>query len=465
MSIKESIYKKSPLFFKIILLNLYALKNNKQRYTNQFEKYLREYKYNWLADEVDIKSYQRQQLKILLMECYKYVSFYNDIFKNIGVELVDIEKDPYAVLSKMPILTKQTRKTKVESLINVNPNRKLLGIGYSSGTSGTPTIDYVDAESTERAFALWERFRNNIGVTRKDRNVRLSGRILVNPQRNNKPFWIMNYIDNQLLMSTYHLTENNMKDYVDKLNYFSPKFIDGYPSAIYILAKYINRNKIILDFIPVGIATTAETLHDYQRLEIEQAFKCKVYNQYASSEGSPFITECKKGKLHINEDSGVFELLNKNNKQAKKGELAKLVVTSFRNWKTPLLRYDIEDVVLLSKDNTLCECGCKMPYVEKIVGREDDVLWTKEKGYVGRMDTAYKGLIGIEKSQLIQETPTLLIVNNEISDLYSKSIENKLVQNLKDRLGMNIEIKVNIVENIPLGANGKFTAVKRHFQI
>src|SRR5690606_25639518 len=112
---------------------------------------------------------------------------------------------------------------------------------------------------------------------------------------------------------------------------------------------------------------------------------CKVYNQYASSEGSPFITECTEGHLHINEDSGIFEFLNNKNNPAQPGEIARMVVTSFRNWKTPLLRYDIEDNVLIPLTQITCKCGCKMYYIEKIIGREDDILWTEEKGYVGRM--------------------------------------------------------------------------------
>ena len=64
--------------------------------------------------------------------------------------------------------------------------------------------------------------------------------------------------------------------------------------------------------VAIAITTTAETLYDYQRSIIQEFFQCKVYNQYASSEGSPFITECKSGSLHVNMDSGIFEFLNKN---------------------------------------------------------------------------------------------------------------------------------------------------------
>ena len=266
-------------------------------------------------------------------------------------------------------------------------------------------------------------------------------------------------------MSTYHLSDKNFIHYVNKIKKYKPELLDGYPSAIYLIARYINKNSIKLDFKPKAIAVTAETLYDYQRLEIEKAFNCKVYNQYASSEGSPFITECIKGNLHLNTDSGVFEFINMKGEMAMPGDIAQLVVTSFRNLKTPLIRYNIEDTILLPKKIINCSCGCNMPIIEKIIGREDDILWTKEKGYVGRMDTAYKGLIGITKSQIIQTSPTNIVVNNIVDDNYSKVVEKNLIHNLKERLGHNINYKINIVKTIPLGANGKFDAVKREFKI
>lgn len=41
----------------------------------------------------------------------------------------------------------------------------------------------------------------------------------------------------------------------------------------------------------------------------------------------------------------------------------------------------------------------------------------------------------------------------------------KFLQNLKDRLGEKVTIDIQIVNDIPLGPNGKFDAVKREFEI
>ena len=45
------------------------------------------------------------------------------------------------------------------------------------------------------------------------------------------------------------------------------------------------------------------------------------------------------------------------------------------------------------------------------------------------------------------------------------SIENKFKESLKDRLGEKIDISLDFLEEIPLGVNAKFKAVKRLFKL
>lgn len=461
----DNIYKKSPYFIKVILLNVKALLNFKKRYTKKYTHYLSIYNTNWHKSRNQILDFQKTELTNLLLECQEYSEFYKERFLRQEIKKELIQENPYKVLFSLPFLTKSERKQNVEEIINQNPERKTSGIGYTSGTSGSPTKNYTDKESTARGFALWSRFHKTIDFNIKDKSIRFSGRIIVKPQRKNPPFWIENFIENQLFMSMYHLNEANIPFYINKINNYKPVYLDGYPSAFYNIANYSLKRNIKITYKPKAICVTAETLYDYQRIAIEEAFGCKVYNQYASSEGSPFITECKEGKLHVNEDSGIFEFLDSDNNPAKPGSIARMVVTSFRNLKTPLIRYDIEDNVLLPLEQKVCKCGSNMIYVDDILGRHDDILFTEEKGYIAGMNKAYIGINGIIKSQIIQENVGLFKVKNVVDNDYTESMNIKFLQNLKDRLGEKVTIDIQIVNDIPLGPNGKFDAVKREFEI
>ncbi|WP_299216939.1 hypothetical protein [uncultured Aquimarina sp.] len=463
MSLQEKIYKNSPYFIKFLLLNVKGYLNYKQRYNDEYKGFLKEHIDIWDATVEKSIDFQKKKLSSLLIEVFSFSDWYSSKMKAKGITLQSIEENPFDVLKQMPVLSKNERRENVDLI--VNKNRKTALVGHTSGTSGTPMIDYIDKESINISFAIWKRFHRVIGINDKIRQVRFSGRLIVETTSKKPPFWVFNYFEKQLLMSTYHLTDDNLPHFIKKLNSFKPVLLDGYPSAIYIISRFINKNNIQLSFIPKAIAVTAETLYDYQRSEIEKAFQCKVFNQYASSEGSPFITECTEGNLHLNIDSGFFEFINVEGKKAQPGEIAKLVVTSFINLKTPLIRYDIGDTVQLAEEGETCSCGCLMPIIKKLTGREDDILWTEEKGYVGRMDTAYKGLKGIIKSQLIQRETDKLTVKIVPDTNFTTAVEKELISNLQNRLGQSITIKIELVDDIPLGANGKFKTVIRSFTI
>lgn len=440
--------------------------NKRKRYNSFYKNLYNTLVKNYNSEYTSIKEYQKNELIKLLDECYLYSEYYNTQFKEKGIELQEIHDNPYKVLYSLPILSKEIRKSEVETIKNNNPKRKVISVDYTSGTTGTPTKTYSDKYTNAMSFALWNRFHYSIDLNKQDKNIRFSGNLITDPKRNKPPFWVYNKTDNQLLMSVYNLKEENFKSYVDKIIQFKPVYLDGFPSSICLLAEYINKNEIKLAFQPKLICTTAETLFEYQRNQIEKAFKCKVFNQYASSEGSPFITECRYGKMHIEEDSGVFEFLDDNDQPVEPGQIGRMVITSLRNWKTPLIRYDILDYVKLASDNEECKCGSPFKFVENVYGRANDMLWTFEKGYVsGGVASALKKFNGIKQVQIVQKNPKTLYIHIIKDSQYEASNEEKIIKNLKDRLGDKIEIHFVYVNQIEHNKTGKLKMLIREFNV
>ena len=466
--IYSDIYYALPPVIKNIAVTSSLLVQRKIRYGKHYKNYLQFYSENHFKNATEIEVIQLTLLKKILLELNLHSAYFKSIFSShkISIDKINKATSVSELLSLIPIFQKdflKQYKTEID-----NKNRKRTYIASTSGTTGTPNAIGYDDESLQIGFALLRRFYDMIGLPKDFKSVRLSGKIVVLPSTTKPPYWITNYSSNQLFMSVYHMNEKNLEEYVKKINKFKPELIDGYPSAIYSLAQFINKNKLQLEFKPIAIATTAETLYDCYRHEIEKAFSCKVFNQYSSSEGGAFIAECKFGKLHLQTDSGCFEFLNINGKPALPGEYAELVITSFRQWKTPLIRYRSGDWVKLSEKSfsyQQCKCGCFMPIVDEIIGRQEDILMTEERGYIGRLDPAYKGLIGINKSKIIQHSLNRIEVLNVVAPSYSEMVQQKLIRNLRDRLGEKIDINIRIVDEISLGASGKFKAVERKFEL
>lgn len=461
----EYSYRLSPWWAKNILISIYALNERSHKRGKGYDSRYQQIKDLPNGDIEEVKAYQRAKLLNLLSDAYRFSPYYKIKLDNAGVSPEDINtQDILEILGKLPLLEKNNLRNNIKDIVSTSLDRPTSDVTYTSGTTGMPLSIEYDDESRQITFAEWRRYFDWLNLPESFRSVRFSGRIIIEPKRRKPPFWVHNFIDNQLLMSAYHLKEDNLQYYVEKINTFKPELIDGYPSAIFAVASYIISENIKLTFTPMAISTTAETLLNHQREIIEKAFGSKVHNQYASSEGAPWIVECDAGNYHLWIDTGVFEFINP--VPTDHGtEIAELVVTSFRSLKTPLLRYRIGDYVERYIGSPACPCGSCYPIVKEIIGRQDDILYSREKGSVGRLDPAFKGLYGIKKSKIIQvsmDKTEVLIVPDKTFD---ESVQSRLVQNLHDRLGLEMDICVQLVDDIPLGENGKFKSVERLFSI
>jgi phenylacetate-CoA ligase len=331
----------------------------------------------------------------------------------------------------------------------------------TSGTTGKPLVAGFTRADMQRRFAFLFRMLGEAGINDRSRSVRFSGGTFFPDADVNKIFWRINYCQNQAFMSSYHLNQNNVIYYIDFLLKFKPEYFDGYQSALYLLSKLIINHGLSSSFSFVKIfMSTGETLEDYHVAVISEAFpNVKILNQYASAEGSPFITQNILGELVVNIDSGFFEFVKPGtNLPASNGELAEMLVTSFTTHAYPLIRYRIGDTVIVSDKFSK---SWNMPVVDSIYGRRDDLVWTSYRGWVGRLSPALKlGSVRIRESQIVQISPNLFMLRVFlIADDDTSNDISPIVGGLKERLGP-VEIDVEILNKpIPRGANGKLRSI------
>ena len=203
---------------------------------------------------------------------------------------------------------------------------------------------------------------------------------------------------------------------------------------------------------PANTFVYYETLTDAHRESIEKAFSCKVYDQYASAEGAPFITECKEGNLHYNLDTGIIE----------QNDIGEMIVTSFTTRGTPLIRYNIADKVHFNTGS--CSCGNSHPLVNRIEGRAVDFLYNEAGGKVSLSHLAdvIKGNPNsVVKMQFVQrsmqEIELLMVVDKT---LYNKSDESVIMSEMRYRFGEKMKIELKVVEDIPREKSGKYQLIK-----
>ena len=264
--------------------------------------------------------------------------------------------------------------------------------------------------------------------------------------------------------STFHINEENFEVYWNSLKKIQPEFIVGFPSSLMEICKIADSRNLRLENKVKVFFTTSETVLSEHRDTIGKVLGCRLVDQYASSEGAPFISECEAGRMHIHPLSGIFEIVDDNMQPSKEGEI---LVTSFTTRGTPLIRYRIGDRIKLSSNNTACSCGSIFPLIDKIEGRAKDFIYSPEKGRINLVNigNSAKGLKGIVCFQVVQNIESEITIKIVVTDAFNMNQEENFISAIRDRIGSNMNINIEYADDIPREKGGKFSIVKNNLQL
>ena len=327
---------------------------------------------------------------------------------------------------------------------------------HTSGTTGKPLTVYYSRQAMQKMWAFVELYRNAAGVTRNDRRGQFTGKMIVPPAGRPKIFWRRDLANHTLLLSTVHLLPDNLPLYTAALERFRPAYLCGYPSAMYVLAQYYLQSGRPAPRLKAAL-TSAETLLDHQRRAIQETFGTRVFDQYGQAEMQSFWYECEAGRMHAHPLAGLTEILRPDGTPASPGETGEVVLTGLVNDAMPLVRYHVGDTARFAAES--CPCGRGMPVIEEIGGRLDDVVYTRDRGFLGRLDPVLKGVRNVVESQLEQESLDLLRVRIVPAAGFAAGDLHVLESNLRARVGRNIHLEFECTDRIPRSAAGKFRFV------
>lgn len=437
------------------MVSAYGRNLYKQRYGGNHAKYLNSLLKSQYYSKEDISELQRNELLRILKHSIQNVPYYRDVCKQSGLSIDDFNS--LEDMKKLPILEKEKIRTdpKYFCAENILLKRKTF-ILNTSGTSGKPLNIYCDYDSRQHHYAFWSRLRAWNGIYPEMKRATFFGRIVVSPVQKHPPFWRYDVNDKNYIFSSYHMSEANLRSYYNELLEIQPEEIIGYPSSLFTLAKYLEKNNLS-GIKPRVIFSTAETLLAHQRELIESQFNCKVVDQYGCTEMALFVSQCEKGTYHIHPEHGYVEIVDEKGNPVNLGEEGEVVCTSFVNYAMPLIRYRLGDRARLQ--NYSCECGRNFPVIGQILGRVDDILITPDGRPLGRLDPVFKGMKGIYETQIIQTAKDCLELKIVVDSTFTNKNMNELIYEIKKRTGENMKIMVETVTEISKDKNGKFRAV------
>lgn len=454
---KDKIYQYLPDIFQNVLISIFNFLAYRRRYGPKYNHYLKLFRSHRSLSYEQLLNIQKNRFAEFIKRTYQASNFYTTLYKGLD-NIEDINN-----IALLPILDKETLRENIEHVYTIKEKEGI--VSKTGGTTGKSLkVVFTDEDMQER-FAMLDNFRSTFGYRLGKKTAWFSGKnLLTSKDVKRKRFWKTDYLYKVRYYSTFHIKDDYLKSYLENLNRFKPQYMIGFPSTILEIAKYGLRHHIDFTANSVkAIFPTAETITNEMREQIESFFKTKLYNQYASSEGAPFIFECLNGNLHLELQSGVFEVLDDTNRPSDSG---RLVVTSFTTNGTPLIRYDIGDSIILEKDSTDCGCGNQNPVVKEILGRIDDFIYSPENGKInlGNVSNTLKGTKGIIRFQVVQNKLDSIEIKLMVDSKFSNDSERSFVKNWRDRVGKNMNIQVEYVNDIPNEASGKYRIVKNNIK-
>lgn len=452
MSLYSSrLYRHSPVLLQNAAISFKGLLSRVTRRSRRFSKVLAQIRARETLTVEGIRDFQCRELQFMIAHATRNVPYYRKLFEESGLSESMIQSPDD--LKKLPYLEKETVRTQASQFVPTNLKKWQLIRAGTSGSSGTPLQLYrtLDSVIYEHGY-VWRQFAW-AGGSLGNRIVALRGDVVVPSSQRTPPFWRHNLAENALIMSSYHIAEDTIPLYLAAIRDFQPTLIYSYPSAVYPLAEHIVRRKLAGDFRSLnGVVTSSETLLPLQREVIEEAMGCRVFDWYGQGERVVFIGTCEHGSHHVFDDYGVTEFIPIGD------STYELVGTGFTNYGMPLIRYKTGDLVELGNQDR-CPCGQAFKVVASVEGRKEDMIELRSGKLVGRMDLIFKGLEGIREAQIIQQTFDDIVVRIVVDESFAEGTLRKINGNARVRLGDEVRVRIEIVDSIPRGTNGKFKAV------
>jgi phenylacetate-CoA ligase len=347
-----------------------------------------------------LKAEQKVALRRMLQYAGDNVPYYRRLFRILNFDPSNFRN--LEELQQLPILTKETVKNHYDELVSSRIRRIPHIEETTGGSTGTPMKYLVSQRDRMLGGALLYRGWGYAGYELGDRMVFLAGMSLgVDPRRQLLKS-AHEFFRNIRKLSTLSMGEQEMQGFVDVIQSFRPRFIRGYASSVYAFARWALHNDVRLPPAK-AVFTTSEKLYPRMRDTIAGVFSCDVFDGYGLYDGGLTAFECAEHRgMHIDMERSVMELVADDGQQLESGQ-GRIIATSLANYAMPLIRYDTNDIGIVSPDP--CPCGRPYPLLREICGRSGDFLYTPEGRAVHSLLFAYifDELPWVKEYQVVQE--------------------------------------------------------------
>lgn len=350
---------------------------------------------------------------------YVHSRFYNRLYKENGFNLNNID-----MLERLPIID---HTVLIENPYEIKSDLKMYKLCASSGTTFSPKIMYRTYDDFNRSVLNEIELLRMSGVREND--------IVAIVQ----PFGIWGYGEiTQEAVRRYNATAIplwNIEDEIilDMLIMNNVTVLDISPSRLIKILQTAKRNNRLQYLKIRTVMCAGEYLSIETMKKMERIYDIKIYSQYGCEELDGLGGTDDDGKMKLFTNDFVFEVWNEEEKRAcNAGETGTLLVTSLYHKGTPLIRYNLQDLVRLNNRNEI-----------ELLGRKGDCvcIYDSVKLFPYQIDSCVQKIFAEPinwQCYIIQEKGKIVIMVRLLVDSISNKKREVTIQELK-----NVSIDIN----------------------
>lgn len=412
-------------------------------------------KSQWLSTE-QILALQQDKLQAFIRNISATVPYYRQLFSSLGITAADIKT--VEDLTQLPFLTKAVIREQFDQLTaDTSSGLKRFNTG---GSSGQPLIFMLGNERVSHDVAAKWRATRWWGVDIGDKEIVAWGSpIELGAQ--DKMRLLRDALFRSTLIPAFDLTEEKLLAFLAQIRQSRPKMLFGYPSVFHLLAKTAEKHQINMQQLGIKVVfVTSERLYPYQRELISQIFNAPVANGYGGRDAGFIAHECPHGSLHLSAEDIIVEIVSPDGKVLPVGEKGEIVVTHLATSEFPFVRYRTGDIACLG--SAPCGCGRGLPVLASVEGRSTDFVVAADGTMMHGLALIYilRDIPGIEAFKIIQHS----LSETEVQLVWPDGplpadITSRIQSGLQARLGAEVNIDINQLNEIAPEASGKYRYV------
>lgn len=404
--------------------------------------------YTGLARE-EFSKYYFIALKKLLERVQEHSPFYARKFAEAHFDAKAFHG--MADFKRLPFSTKEELREIYPLGLQAVPDREIVRIHSSSGTTGKPIIIPYTRKDVQDWAIMFARCYALAGVTPEDR-------IHITPGYG---LWTAGIGfqagAERLGAMAIPMGPGNTEKQLQMMVDLKSTVLCSTSSYALLLAEEVQKRQLQEQIhLKIGIIGS-ERWGDKMRDRIEKELGIESYDIYGLTEvyGPGIGLDCHYHQgIHYWSDMLYFEIIDPvTGEVLPDGEFGELVITTLVKEGAPLVRYRTHDLTRIIPGQ--CACGSIYPRIDRILGRSDDMI--KIKGvniYPGQIEDVLRETPGASSEYQVRLTRNaardqmLLVVERE-AGVSSEALQELIMHNFKKRIGILIDVKTVPVGELP----------------